>query len=383
MARILLFSRDPGGANVIIPLVRPLRARGHETVLIGKDTALKNYKDSGLKGINIHDRIRVVSQESITELLASERPDLIATATSADDFSERFFWKSAEALGIPSFAILDQWLNYGVRFSAFQVSEIRRYLQNPSHPYLPSKILLMDEKAKAEAVHEGLGADRLVVTGQPHFQCFLRGSESIGANEVQAIRARFGAEPGDRLITFASEPICDTYGGEEAGCAFWGYNERSIFAALMDGIRETAESHAIRVGIVIRPHPKESRGYFENLVANRTEARVFLTIERNIESVKLIKASDLVCGMSSMFLIEAAIMDIPIMSLQIGLKRDNPFFLDRIGVVHSVLDPSGLLVELERLLIQRERPHYALDCARDAVNNIIREMEGSLCRNSR
>ena len=222
MARILLFSRDPGGANVIIPLVRPLRSRGHVALIFGKDSALARYANAGLKGINIVDRIGEVSQGSVARLVAEERPDLIATATSADDFSERFFWKSAETLGIPSLAILDQWINYGVRFSKWPLSEIRRYLLNPSHPYLPSKILLMDERARHEAIRDGLDANRLVVTGQPHFQTILRTSESVTRGEVEAVRARLGVDPAVCLTTFASEPISGMYGGEEAARKFWG-----------------------------------------------------------------------------------------------------------------------------------------------------------------
>ena len=91
----------------------------------------------------------------------------------------------------------------------------------------------------------------------------------------------------------------------------------------------------------------------------------------------------MVCGMSSMFLIEAAIMDVPVISLQIGLKRDNPFVLDRTGVVPSILAASSLLAELERFIVRRERPRYGLDSSRNAVETIIREMEGSLCQCSR
>ncbi len=382
MARILLMSRDPGGANVIIPLVRPLRARGHEALLFGKDFALEKYARAGLEAIDIRDRVGDVTQESITRLVAAVRPDMICTATSADDFSERFLWKAAGIFGVYSIAILDQWINYGIRFSDFPVSEIGLYLARPSHPYLPSKILVMDETARTEAIAAGLDSARLVVTGQPHFESVLKTMDSIEPRELEGIRAHFGVEHGDRLVTFASEPISDTYGSEEAGREFWGYSERTVFAALLRSVAEIAERHSMRVGIVIRLHPKEDAGYFENLMVTQSGKRTYLRIDREIDAVKLMKASDLVCGMSSMFLIEAAVANVPVISVQIGLKRENPFVLDRSGAIPSVLETSSLQRELERYLVRHEQPRYGLGQSRDAVRNIVMEMEGSLCRNS-
>jgi hypothetical protein len=86
MAKVLMFSRDPGGANVIVPLVSPMRARGHEVVLLGKDMALARYRHAGLEGTSITDRMAQVTQESIMGLLRSEGPDAVVTGTSADDF---------------------------------------------------------------------------------------------------------------------------------------------------------------------------------------------------------------------------------------------------------------------------------------------------------
>ena len=41
--KVLLFARDPGGANAVVPLAPILAERGHEVFLYGKDAALKQY----------------------------------------------------------------------------------------------------------------------------------------------------------------------------------------------------------------------------------------------------------------------------------------------------------------------------------------------------
>jgi len=63
--KILLFSRDPGGANTIFPLVGPLKKKGYSVLLYGKDIALKIYSDHGLSGLNIKDFIGHFDKEVV------------------------------------------------------------------------------------------------------------------------------------------------------------------------------------------------------------------------------------------------------------------------------------------------------------------------------
>ena len=65
MKKILLFSRDPGGANTIIPLHHPLVAQGYDVVLWGKDVALSRYKEAGLPVKDIMSQLCEFSTLSI------------------------------------------------------------------------------------------------------------------------------------------------------------------------------------------------------------------------------------------------------------------------------------------------------------------------------
>ena len=115
--KILLFSRDSGGSNVIIPLIKPLKSRDYKIFLFGKDIALKNYRLRGYKGKNISSVISIINVDNLVKFLMKEKFNFIITSTSGDDYTERYLWKAAEIVKIPTFAILDNWINYGVRFS--------------------------------------------------------------------------------------------------------------------------------------------------------------------------------------------------------------------------------------------------------------------------
>ncbi len=160
--KIILFSRDPGGANCIIPLCQPLKDLNCNVSLYGKDIALKKYAEYGLDGIDILNHIKNIELDEIEMFINKEKPDLIITGTSADDMTEKYLWKVCEKLDIPSFAIIDQWINYGLRFSKYGVSDINAYQSNKIFDYLPLKIFIMDEMAKVEAIKEGLPEEKLL-----------------------------------------------------------------------------------------------------------------------------------------------------------------------------------------------------------------------------
>ena len=156
-SKILLFARDPGGANTVIPLHHPLVSQGYHVLLYGKDTALDKYRNAGLSFADIRERLGDTLIPDWLDFLGEEKPDLIITGTSAEDPSEKHLWEAARSQGIPSAAILDQWENYGIRFSPYPVSKSHLYEKDPSHPYLPDHILVMDNVAAQAFSDLGIG----------------------------------------------------------------------------------------------------------------------------------------------------------------------------------------------------------------------------------
>src|SRR5258705_1113908 len=91
--RILIFSRDPGGKNAIMPLIEPLRSLGNEVSVYGKDAALSIYRNQKIDCSDICDTIPSGTQEETDEFVRRTRPHLIVTGTSSEDFTERHLWK--------------------------------------------------------------------------------------------------------------------------------------------------------------------------------------------------------------------------------------------------------------------------------------------------
>jgi hypothetical protein len=378
MSRIVIFACDPGGANTVIPLLKPLISMGHEVRLYGRHVALSMYRREGLHGIDIEAVLhRGVTLKTVRDFLRDENPDVVITGTSADDFTEKYLWNASEELGIPSMAIQDQWLNYGIRFSGQTAQEIEEFARDPDHRFLPTRIVAPDEYAKREMIEVGLPEERIVVCGQPYFETVLASRQEPIA--VARFHKAHHLTSEDFVVVFASEPMSTTFG--EACLRYWGYNELTVLSSLVRALNAAADKASRHVTLIVRPHPKEGCEHFLDILGRCRN--ICWRFDTDSLPRVLMNRADLVCGMSSMFLIESAILGRPVLSIQIGLCRENPFVLDRKNILKSVLTEDELHAQVEALLVRGQGAAYSFDIICDPVQRIVSEMEKLLCLNSR
>lgn len=373
MKRILLFGCDPGGSNTVIPLVKPLRKKGYDVRLYGKGVALERYHIANLKSNNINDTINEFKPENVENFIREEHPDFLITGTSAEDFTERYLWKACEHLNVPSFAILDQWVNYGIRFSPWGLSNCSQYEAAPNHPFIPSRIIVMDDFAKDEMnCLCGINRDRILPLGQPYFETILKQWEAL--LPVKDLRKNYEITRDEFIVTFVSEPLSHDYGETPDHGEFYGFTERTIFRHVRNAFLRIAERTGKKIHLIVKLHPRESSSNYDDLIDHILPGITISTIKSGL-SMDLIHISNLVCGMSSMMLIEAAIVGKPIISVLIGLKKENPFVLDRRGVIRSVLSESDLDKSLNKAILEDSLTLNCFKFERNPVRSIIEEME--------
>ncbi len=336
MKKVMFFARDPGGANEIRPVYEKMKEK-YQTLLYAKEFAFERFQDENLP-VKELGTCGGETYEDILAFLKEMNPDAVITGTSLDDFTERYLWKAAETLHIKAFAILDQWVNLGIRFSGCDYSRAEEYHRRREHPYLPYRILAMDELAKEQLLKDGVSEDKIALTGQPHFDMV----------RDQFRRAR---QVYDRMrwnVVFVSEPLHQDYDNNSEAESYWGFNEKSIFGSLYRSLEYLAEANACKIRLIIRPHPRENRKGWEQVIKEMGKDSVTLEMDTVNDSFSVIKSADLVCGMSSMFLLESIICGRSVVSIEIGLKRENPFILDRTGHCRSILSEE----ELQKKLLQ-------------------------------
>ena len=373
--KVLLFARDPGGANAVVPLAPILAERGHEVLLYGKDAALKQYLAYGQAGLDLAVAAPEMSIDSYAGFLQQLAPDFLITATGSDDFAEKLLWQAAERLAIPSFAILDHWFNYGIRFSPYKLVEQELYEQDKRHPFLPSRILVMDDEVRAAMIQEGFAPTRILVSGQPHFDSLRQQAERFAAEEISQYRVQLGIAEADFLLCFISENITEPDKGDDLSQYYWGYTERSVFSELMEALQAATAVSGRKIHVVVKPHPNETFDAYSDMIMAKAGGLVSASIDAAVHPVKLCQAVDLVCGMSSMVLVEAVILGLPVLSVQIGLRHDNPFILDKKGVVRSILDQRELQDKLTGYLTGMSVDAAKFSVPTGAAERIIKWME--------
>jgi hypothetical protein len=377
MYKILLFARDPGGANTIAPLVSPLMAKGYTVALFGKDFALAKFKKEQLQATDVMTRLKSITPDSVLHFLKEENPDVVVTGTSADDLAEKYLWKASAELKKPSIAILDQWINYRARFSRSGVAGLKDG-ERLELDFLPDKILVIDELSKKEAIAEGLPASRLVVTGQPYFEAIRK--KKCSPEGLATLRKQLEINREDFVITFASEPITQTYNPEKNG-SYWGYTEQTIFESLFNALAQLVGRIGRPIKLTVRLHPKEDISTWRSFLTKFKKNRVVITLNQTSDAQELIAISNLVCGMSSMFLLESYLLEKPTLSIQIGLQRDNPFILDRVGIIKSVLNLNDMERTITAVANGQSLNKSTYKLISNPIERIVKYIERLLCQN--
>jgi hypothetical protein len=373
--KILMFSRDPGGTNAVMQLVAPLRSRGNEVAVYGKDAALAIYRKFNMPCSDVREAIPSGTQEETGEFVRKVCPDLILTGTSSEDYTERHLWVAAEKAGVASFAVLDQWTNYRLRLVP-EGADPKTGDAMSMRLVLPSFFFIMDEFARKEMCALGIDRERLVVTGQPFFDYIRKTAEKFSKPEIEDVRRELTGGRGGIVFVFASQPIASLHRQNGIPEDHWGYTEKTVLKSVMMCLEKLAAELAAEITLVIRLHPKDEANAYQDVVLTTSSNTVKLVYDRETDSSLLLKAADLIIGMFSMVLLEAAIMERPFVSVQIGLKRENPLIFDRMGLAHSIITEAELEKTLRGILNGEKRRGPNLKFEFGATERIIEYLEG-------
>ncbi|MBI2309906.1 hypothetical protein HYU89_03320 [Candidatus Collierbacteria bacterium] len=320
--KVLFFSRDPGGANCIIPVFKRLAAQKTITpILWGKDYSIIRYGEEKLK----YKDISYLNTFQVISFLQSKQVKFILTGTSYGDYSEQKLWKLARKLHIPTAAIVDQWLNYRLRFTSLAGRIIT-----------PDKILVLDNFARKEMIGEGFQKAQLLVVGHPSFDLL---GEMVGWDKKNVIRHRLS-------ILF----ICDAI--EQAVHVNFGYTEKTIITELLTAFESV--NYSDKIDLVIKLHPKNDLDAMRMFIKRVSLPKlVSISLTKTTPLHKLILISDLVIGMYSMGLVEAYLLGKPVMSVQIGLRKEDEFILSRRGVTRTIRSSQILIEEFNRFFLKK------------------------------
>jgi hypothetical protein len=371
---ILFFACDPGGANCVAACFKQIFSPTINCEVYGKNWAVAKFKLFNITCIDISD---TSSKDDIRHLLETRRPDLIITGTSSDDFMERLLWEQSEQLGVPSIALLDQWMSYGVRFSKYKsISELDEYSADESKiVYLPSKIGVMDDYSVNEMIKEGIPGDRIVIVGQLYLNWLAHNKEAVlNGNGMRETNRRLDLRADEFNIIFFSEPIStvckETLYTEDP---YFGYNELTTYSVLKNSVDDLARKMNKKCRLVIKLHPKEEATeylrYFD-------EAELDF-IPGEVSGLDCLSIADMAIGFTSMALVEAWVLGVPICNLELAAKNKSVFVLDILGIKKRVTTVDQLKTELGDIITgskNMEGDQSFLVKSDESIKNLVLEL---------
>jgi hypothetical protein len=295
VSEVLAFVEDPGAANCLVPLLPALAGRGIGARVFARGAALPYLAERG------------VAAEAGDAQAALGAARLVLVGTSEDPDTPAFaLIRAARRAGVPSAGLVDQAGNAEWRF--------RGRTDDPL-AHAPDWLLLPDAAARSAFLGLGFPAARALPVGHPHFDVVrARGRELAAMDRVALRRGLFPGADADRpLVTFLAERS-EGLGGDRfragAGYGFAGSGEQDGRTEIvMEEVAAAARSLSPDAFLLLRLHPKTPAAEFGGLVG------LFDAVSAGGDPLALVHAADLVVGMTSMLLLEAALLDRPTLSV--------------------------------------------------------------------
>ena len=290
--KLIFVTRQPGTANAFIPLIKALQQGSEfEITILAYAISFEALANAALafhKIENFNDALRYLNPDI----------DYLVTGTSEKVTDDELFWRWANENHVPSLAFVDQWSNLTQRFEC----------EN-----LPASIAVMDEAAKKALESYLSGRSQVLITGSPAF------------NTLKDTVKAFPRMSSQTRILFVLEPDISGQTEDEIR-ARQGFTEYDCLRASVKATCDYARQHGIPIVFTLKPHPRDDQERIQGLItklhADVSELPVEIWARSRVEALV---ESDVVMGMRSMLLLEAAIVHKPVISIQ--LNRKTPCLL--------------------------------------------------------
>ena len=312
--KILIYGCDTGGANALGEVIESLLTNYSphrvELEIFSKGLGYKIWKKRGFPAKKFPEKSRM---EEIVK-----RSDVVFTATSFPPEVETMLWKTAKSLGKPSVVLLDFWTHYAERFTD----------PNNGNLLWPDKIAVIDETAQRALIDCKVPDERIEITGQPFLERRIKDFSNIPVSTDKELKGL--------NIMFISQPLHKLPGAKK-----WGYDEFKALDCIVEALNSLAELDGLNPDLIIRPHPREnSMGLKAHLKG--LDLKFKWSFDKEADPDKTIARCRFIFGMSSMLLIEAALADKNVASIQPGLVSEDPFPLSRLGYCKRITGPERL-----------------------------------------
>jgi len=303
----LVVFRQMGTLHALLPLVSHMRSQmAVPPALLGWDQLIQ-------KSVADSFGLRLFKDFNQFLELASTEAEFLLTGTSEKSEDDSKLWRWAFENKIPSFAFVDQWSNIGIRFKNIVCA--------------PDHILVLDDWCAQEIKKLSLSS-KIHITGTPLWDDLTTIARRTRSYKCEAV---FVTEP---VSVMPLEEHIQIHGYQDLDSLKWA------IAALEQWQKHSGEKCILKIKL----HPRDTELRLQSWLKKETpQVEVQIT---NDDKRTTLESADFVFGDRSMFLVEASLIGIPVVSFQPHRKTTSAA-TDRAGI-QIVTSEAEIMPALQR-----------------------------------
>lgn len=246
--KYLVFSRDPGGAEILSRLIKAENIQG-DCLYILEGAAKKIF-------LNILGDLPLVEVEEAESLFSKFKIQKIFCSTSGHYGPEKLALRLSKKFQVETIAVIDHWTNFLERFTMPEAKEI----------IFPQNIYFSDE-IQADLLRPLVSNNSELIQIPNYYLDDLR----------QDFNSRKMGEDRKYKILFLDEPLKDD--AVELDLDDHGYDEFSAFRFLLENIHKTGVDCKT---IIIRLHPRSVKNKYDEIMKEYSSFMIEYSTNSNL-----------------------------------------------------------------------------------------------------
>ncbi|MBT6537430.1 MAG: hypothetical protein HOK98_14745 [Rhodospirillaceae bacterium] len=336
--RILIFVEDPGAANFIAPVLDSLTAAGWQITLSAAGLASTFLSDRGIPATV------APTGTDASEYLKDTGANLLMVGTAENPGTFAFpLTQAAREAGVPSIGFVDGPANAQLRF--------RGYNSDPL-THVTDWLMLSDDHTADLFTALNHPRTHIAVTGHPYYDIVRTEAEQLRKQSVAEHRTEtLGVVPVDRpVIVFLGEGS-DGLGmdikrrSSDYTLTGRGSSDRRTEIVLEEFL-DAVDTLDCDPYLVFRAHPKDPASHYETYIDR------FDAVSEGGRPLQLLFAADLVVGLSTSLLVEAALAGLNTLSILPAENQKHLIPTVLRGLTPCATDRGTLQELLPRLLAE-------------------------------
>lgn len=317
-----------GGLRGLLPVLE--NTTDWQVKWYGREPVLRYLRDRGFPARHLSD-LRIHHADEAVLLT-----DTINLSRTDDGLLCREAWREAASAGVPSVAFVDSWWGYRERF-AVAGEDLRNV-------FMPDVVAVVDQIAYGDMAELGFPREKVRILGSPWLASLSKESNPTDMDRKETL-SRYGIDGDEVVLAFVSQPLSRILNDRES----WGFTERDVIPALLRACESLPGGIRERLRLLVLAHPEEEKQELAYLV-EKTRPCFRTDVRKEADPLALLRASDAVTGIFSILLVEAALVGLPVLSIQPNLRREDMLVTNRTGATLAIRDSTELPSAIYRLL---------------------------------